>query len=209
MQANAASASTIETVPSVCPHDCTSTCALEVERIDAHTIGRVRGSSRNSYTAGVICEKVARYAQRIHHPDRLTRPLRRVGPKGSRQFAPISWHDALDIVADSGFDIVNPVQWCAGGHTPAQWKTRTAARRLALWGGGVDSQHTLPLGTVADVERQVRKVAPLLSAGGGYVFCNIHNILAEIAPEKVMAMYREAKATSRGVVGLPQGCVVR
>ena len=95
-----ASAAAIETVPSVCPHDCTSTCALEVERIDARTIGRVRGSNRNSYTAGVICEKVARYAQRIHHPDRLTRPLRRVGPKGSRQFAPISWHDALDIVAE-------------------------------------------------------------------------------------------------------------
>lgn len=87
-------------VPSVCPHDCTSTCALEVERLDARTIGRIRGSQRNTYTAGVICEKVARYAQRIHHPDRLTRPLRRTGPKGSGQFAPISWADALDIVAE-------------------------------------------------------------------------------------------------------------
>ena len=47
-------------------------------------IGRVRGSMRNDYTAGVICEKVARYAERIHHPDRLMQPLRRVGPKGSR-----------------------------------------------------------------------------------------------------------------------------
>ena len=66
-----ASAAAIETGPSVCPHDCTSTCALEVERIDARTIGRVRGSNRNSYTAGVICEKVARYAQRIHHPSHI------------------------------------------------------------------------------------------------------------------------------------------
>ena len=55
---------------------------------------------RNDYTAGVICEKVARYAERIHHPDRLMKPLRRVGPKGSRQFAEISWDDALDIVAE-------------------------------------------------------------------------------------------------------------
>src|SRR5262245_26370589 len=47
----------VELVPSVCPHDCTSTCALEVERQDARTIGRVRGSMRNTYTAGVICEK--------------------------------------------------------------------------------------------------------------------------------------------------------
>ena len=71
-------------VPSVCPHDCTSTCALDVERLDARRIGRVRGSMRNDYTAGVICEKVARYAERIHHPDRLMKPLRRTGPKGSR-----------------------------------------------------------------------------------------------------------------------------
>ena len=87
-------------VPSVCPHDCTSTCALDVERLNSKQIGRVRGSMRNDYTAGVICEKVARYAERIHHPDRLMKPLRRVGPKGSRQFAEISWADALDIVAE-------------------------------------------------------------------------------------------------------------
>ena len=90
----------LDTVYSVCPHDCPSACALEVERIDGVRIGRVRGSMRNDYTAGVICEKVARYAERIHHPDRLMKPLRRVGPKGSKQFAEISWADALDIVAE-------------------------------------------------------------------------------------------------------------
>ncbi len=90
----------IAIVPSVCPHDCTSTCALDVERLSKTHIGRVRGSQRNDYTAGVICEKVARYAERIHHPDRLTKPLRRIGPKGSKQFAEISWSDALDIVAE-------------------------------------------------------------------------------------------------------------
>jgi anaerobic selenocysteine-containing dehydrogenase len=99
MSANPTAAPLPEVVPSVCPHDCTSTCALEVERLDAHRIGRVRGSTRNAYTAGVICEKVARYAQRIHHPDRLTRPLKRTGPKGSGQFAPIGWDEALDTVA--------------------------------------------------------------------------------------------------------------
>ncbi len=86
---------------SACPHDCPSTCALEVEIIDRHTIGRVRGAAENAYTAGVICAKVARYAERAHHPDRLMHPLRRVGPKGSSQFAPISWDDALDMVAEA------------------------------------------------------------------------------------------------------------
>ncbi len=87
-------------VASVCPHDCTSTCALEVERLDANTIGRVHGSRRNDYTAGVICEKVARYAERVHHPDRLSHPMKRTGPKGSGQFARISWDEALDTVAE-------------------------------------------------------------------------------------------------------------
>jgi anaerobic selenocysteine-containing dehydrogenase len=87
--------------PSVCPHDCTSTCALDVEIVDARTIGRVRGSQRNTYTAGVICEKVARYAERVHHPDRLIHPLLRNGPKGSGQWQRVSWEEALDRVADA------------------------------------------------------------------------------------------------------------
>ncbi|MGB0573004.1 MAG: molybdopterin-dependent oxidoreductase [Alphaproteobacteria bacterium] len=86
---------------SACPHDCPSTCALEVERLTPQTIGRVRGASANTYTAGVICAKVARYAERVHHPDRLTRPLRRVGRKGvgREAFEEISWDEALDTVA--------------------------------------------------------------------------------------------------------------
>ena len=93
----------LDFVHSACPHDCPSTCALEVERIDAHRIGRVRGAAENSYTAGVVCAKVARYAERVHHPDRLTHPLRRVGDKGDGKaaFEPIDWDDALDVVAEA------------------------------------------------------------------------------------------------------------
>ncbi len=87
------------TKSSVCPHDCPSTCALSVEVLDNARIGAVRGAD-NSYTAGVICNKVSRYAERIHHPDRLTRPLLRTGPKGGRQFRPISWDEALDRIAE-------------------------------------------------------------------------------------------------------------
>ena len=91
----------LDIVPSVCPHDCPSTCALDVERIDARTIGRIRGSAANSYTAGVVCAKVGRYAERQHHPDRLKTPLRRIGPKGTGRFEPISWETALDAVAEA------------------------------------------------------------------------------------------------------------
>ena len=79
----------------VCPHDCPSTCALEVEILDEHRIGRVRGAKDNSYTKGVVCAKVARYAERVHHKDRLLYPLRRKGPKGSGQFERISWDLSL------------------------------------------------------------------------------------------------------------------
>lgn len=90
---------------SACPHDCPSTCALDVELIDERTIGRVRGAKDNDYTAGIICAKVARYAEREHHAERLMHPLQRVGAKGSGrlgsgEFRRIGWDDALDIVAE-------------------------------------------------------------------------------------------------------------
>jgi len=85
---------------SACPHDCPSTCALDVEVLDERTIGRVHGAKDNDYTAGVICAKVARYAEREHHAERLLHPLRRTGAKGSGKFERVSWDDALDLVAE-------------------------------------------------------------------------------------------------------------
>src|SRR5262245_26063111 len=84
---------------STCPHDCPSACALDIEVIDGRSIGRVRGSKLHTYTAGVVCAKVARYAERIHHPERLLHPMRRTGPKGSGQWERIGWDEALDEIA--------------------------------------------------------------------------------------------------------------
>lgn len=92
--------SNIKTGHSACPHDCPSTCALDVEILDERTIGRVRGAKDNSYTAGVICAKVARYAERVHHPDRLKHPLVRAGTKGEGQWKEASWEAALDLIAE-------------------------------------------------------------------------------------------------------------
>jgi uroporphyrinogen decarboxylase len=97
----------------------------------------------------------------------------------------------LDLIVESGFDIVNPVQWPAGGHSYREWKDRVRGR-ATLWGGGVNAQETLALGTVAEVEREVREVVQYCREDGGYVFNNIHNLLAEVAPERVVAMYRAA-----------------
>jgi len=89
-----------------CPHDCPSTCALDVEIVDGVTVGRVHGSKDNDYTAGVICAKVARYAERVYNPDRLVHPLRRTGEKGDTDWRGggwerIGWDDALDVVAEA------------------------------------------------------------------------------------------------------------
>ena len=90
-----------EFVATACPHDCPSTCALEVERLATDRIGAVRGARENDYTSGVICAKVARYAERVHHPGRLAQPLQRTGEKGAGEFRPIGWDDALDLIADA------------------------------------------------------------------------------------------------------------
>lgn len=91
-----------ERVATACPHDCPSTCALEVERIDAKTIGRVYGARDNRYTAGTLCAKVARYAERVHHPDRVVQPMLRTGAKGAGRdaFEVVSWDAALSHIVE-------------------------------------------------------------------------------------------------------------
>ncbi|MEQ8305898.1 MAG: molybdopterin oxidoreductase family protein [Hoeflea sp.] len=98
--ASAAPKSSVVIGHSACPHDCPSTCALDVELLSANRIGRVRGDAGNSYTAGVICAKVARYAERIHHPDRLLKPLIRAGGKGEGKWKEASFDAALDLIAE-------------------------------------------------------------------------------------------------------------
>src|SRR3954451_15187254 len=87
---------------SVCPHDCPSAFALAVERVNPLHIGRVRGAVGQAYTQGVVCAQDSRYAERQHHPERLSVPLRRVGEKGSGYdaFVPVSWDAALDEIAE-------------------------------------------------------------------------------------------------------------
>lgn len=100
-------------------------------------------------------------------------------------------YEILDLIVQTGTDILNPVQWPAGGRTPRQWKDKVR-RKMSLWGGGIDSQHTLPLGTLADVKREVAQNVATLAGDGGYVFASIHNLLAEVSPKKIIALYRAA-----------------
>jgi len=100
-------------------------------------------------------------------------------------------YNILDLIMETGTDILNPVQWPAGGHSPQQWKDKVRGK-MSFWGGGVDSQHTLPLGSIADIEREVAQNVATLGKDSGYVFANIHNLLSEVSPEKIIALYRTA-----------------
>lgn len=97
----------------------------------------------------------------------------------------------IDDFIESGYDILNPVQWTAGGHSYQEWKDKCRGR-IALWGGGVNSQYTLPFGTVTDVRQEVYEISRYFQENSGYIFNPIHNILAETTPEKIIAMYRSA-----------------
>lgn len=93
------------TRPSVCPQDCPSACALDVELLADGRVGRLHGAKEHPHTQGVICAKVARYAERVYHEGRLTVPMKRIGAKGEGKFAAISWDEALDEVADRFKDV--------------------------------------------------------------------------------------------------------
>lgn len=86
------------TVRGACPHDCPDTCATIVT-VERGRATRIQGDPDHPFTQGFLCAKVNRYLERTYHRDRLTTPLRRVGVKGSGQFAPASWDEALDAIA--------------------------------------------------------------------------------------------------------------
>ncbi len=90
------------TITTACPLDCPDGCSLSVT-VEGEQITAIdavpEGDAANGLTDGWICRKVRRMTRRIHGPQRLTTPLRRVGPKGSGEFEPIGWDDALDLVA--------------------------------------------------------------------------------------------------------------
>jgi anaerobic selenocysteine-containing dehydrogenase len=121
--------------PSVCPLDCPDTCSLQVT-VENGEISKVKGSRVNPYTAGAICDKVAKYyPEFVHGEQRLRTPLLRTGKPGSGEFKPISWEDALamiaqrtqQVIADHGPQSVLPFNY-AGPH--GQLAVASMDRRL-------------------------------------------------------------------------------
>ena len=98
----------------------------------------------------------------------------------------------LDDFVEMGMDILNPVQLSARGMDAHMLKEKYGDK-LVFWGGGVDTQQTLPFGTPEQVRQQVKERLDILSKGGGYVFAPIHNVVAKTPVENLIAMYEAVK----------------
>jgi hypothetical protein len=93
----------------------------------------------------------------------------------------------IESFIESGIDILNPVQCSATGMDAVHLKERYGSR-IVFWGGGVDTQHTLPFGTPVEIREQVLRRCEVFSQQGGFVFCSIHNVQARTPVENIVAM---------------------
>jgi uroporphyrinogen-III decarboxylase len=104
--------------------------------------------------------------------------------------------DLMEDFIAAGFDILNPVQCSAAKMDPAELKRRFGDR-IVFWGGGVDTQKTLPFGTPDEVRRQVAERLRIFGPGGGFVFNAIHNIQALTPARNLEAMFDTVRERGR------------
>ena len=105
------------------------------------------------------------------------------------------WALVDDFIA-AGFDVLNPIQCSAARMNPYDLKSKFGDR-ITFWGGGVDTQATLPFGSPQEVREEVRERIRAFGPGGGFVFNAVHNIQALVPAENVLAMYRTAHEFGR------------
>lgn len=97
----------------------------------------------------------------------------------------------IEDLVDAGLDALNPVQTSAAGMNP-RWLKETFGDRLTFWGGGVETQSTLPFGTAEQVRAEVLERVKIFAPGGGFVYTPVHNIQPGTPPENVIAAYETA-----------------
>ena len=94
----------------------------------------------------------------------------------------------LPDLIDAGYDIINPVQTTCLGMEPETLKA-DFGKDICFWGGGCDTRTVLPTGTPAEVKDHVKRRLDILLPGGGFVFNTVHNILADVPPQNIVAMF--------------------
>jgi uroporphyrinogen decarboxylase len=104
-----------------------------------------------------------------------------------------SIYPMIPDLIEAGVQILNPVQISAAGMDPVLLKQEFGAD-LTFWGGGCDTQHTLPRSTPEEVAAEVKRLLSIFTPGGGYVFNQVHNIQADVPPENIVAMLETARS---------------
>ncbi len=102
-------------------------------------------------------------------------------------------YDLLPDLVEAGFDVLNPVQISAAGMDPEVLK-RDFGRHFTFWGGGINTQTTLPFGTPQDVRDETRRLIEIFKKGGGFVFATVHNIQANIPVGNLLALFETVAA---------------
>lgn len=108
-----------------------------------------------------------------------------------------SIYKLLPDLIEAGFEIINPVQTNTRDMEPERLK-KEFGRDITFWGGGVDTRHVLNNGTPAQVKQDVRRNLEIFAPGGGYVFNTIHNILPDVPPENIVAMFEAIDEFNNG-----------
>jgi uroporphyrinogen decarboxylase len=99
-----------------------------------------------------------------------------------------SIYKLLPDLIEAGFEVINPVQINSRDMEPERLK-KEFGRDITFWGGGADTRHVLNQGTPAEVKDHVKGLLDIFAPGGGYVFNTVHNILPDVPPENILAMY--------------------
>ncbi|MCK4416843.1 MAG: hypothetical protein KAV99_01590 [Candidatus Latescibacteria bacterium] len=98
-------------------------------------------------------------------------------------------HDLIPDFIEIGVDVLNPVQTTAKDMNVVKVK-KEFGREISFWGGGIDTQGTLPKGSLEEVKKQVKERIEHLAPGGGFIFGAVHNIQDDVPPENILAMWK-------------------
>jgi anaerobic selenocysteine-containing dehydrogenase len=176
-------------VRATCPHDCPDTCALLIT-VEDGVATEVKGDPDHPTTAGVLCTKVARYAERTYHPERLLHPMRRIGKKGEGKFERISWDQALGEIAGRLGQIaarapqaILPYSYCGtmglvqGESMSARFFNRIGAslldRTICAMAGATGYKYTIGASIGIDLE-QFQDAKLIIIWGGNPIASNLH-----------------------------------
>ena len=109
-----------------------------------------------------------------------------------------SIYEIIPDLIEIGIDALNPVQVSAKNMDTVKLK-KEFGKDLTFWGGGCDSQKILPYGTPKDVREEVKRRVNDLAPGGGFVFCQVHNIQPDVSLENILAMYEELESSNSSI----------